>query len=167
MKGSIRENEEFQSRDVEFDPITKFLQVKTILVTGATGFPSKAVWSIWMARNDKIFNGKSVRVEDLLFHSKLRALVWLNATKGDSLGDFDGWWDNPRYVVNHKQVKGSSDLCWMKFSVACLVSLDHSAGGGVLIANGGVYKALFSGLMTQSNYFGCLVNCSCGIGNIY
>ncbi|KAK8662580.1 hypothetical protein V6N13_092150 [Hibiscus sabdariffa] len=39
----------------------------------------------------------------------------------------------------------------MKFSVACLVSSDHSAGGAVLIANGGVYRALFSGPVTQSN----------------
>ncbi|KAK8982524.1 hypothetical protein V6N11_046444 [Hibiscus sabdariffa] len=33
----------------------------------------------------------------------------------------------------------------MKFSVACLVSSDHSACGGVLIVNGGVFRALFSG----------------------
>ncbi|KAK8683354.1 hypothetical protein V6N13_039416 [Hibiscus sabdariffa] len=41
MKGSTREDEQFQNQDMEFDRIAKFVQGKTILVTGATGFLSK------------------------------------------------------------------------------------------------------------------------------
>ncbi|KAK8638356.1 hypothetical protein V6N13_136787 [Hibiscus sabdariffa] len=43
MKGGMRKNEEFQNQDsdMEIDNVAKFLQGKTILVTGATGFLSK------------------------------------------------------------------------------------------------------------------------------
>ncbi|PPS09878.1 hypothetical protein GOBAR_AA10769 [Gossypium barbadense] len=41
MKEMIRENDERQNQDMDLDNVTKFLQGKTILVTGATGFLAK------------------------------------------------------------------------------------------------------------------------------
>ncbi|KAK8508030.1 hypothetical protein V6N12_025138 [Hibiscus sabdariffa] len=48
-------------------------------------------------------------------------------------------------------VKGPYDTRWLKFSVAGLVSSDISACGGVLIANGGVFRALFFGPVAHSS----------------
>ncbi|KAK8563113.1 hypothetical protein V6N12_011169 [Hibiscus sabdariffa] len=44
----------------------------------------------------KFSTPKQSYVEDLLFHSKLRAFIWLKASKDDSLGIFEWWWENPR-----------------------------------------------------------------------
>ncbi|KAE8719516.1 Fatty acyl-CoA reductase 1 [Hibiscus syriacus] len=41
MEGKIREDEEFQIPETELDHVAKFLQGKTILITGATGFLAK------------------------------------------------------------------------------------------------------------------------------
>ncbi|KAK8979542.1 hypothetical protein V6N11_073538 [Hibiscus sabdariffa] len=59
--------------------------------------------------------------------------------------------EGSRFLANHKQVKGPYDTRWLKFSVAGLVSSDISACGGVLIANGGVFRALFFGPVAHSS----------------
>ncbi|KAL4347004.1 hypothetical protein GQ457_17G015210 [Hibiscus cannabinus] len=87
----------------------------------------------------------------MLFHSKLRTLIWLKASIGEPLGDLDGWWDNLRFLAKRNKVVGSISSSWLKFSVASLVAAEYSVCRGVLIPNGGNFRAIFSGPMPPSN----------------
>ncbi|KAE8656132.1 hypothetical protein F3Y22_tig00117009pilonHSYRG00031 [Hibiscus syriacus] len=46
MEEKMREDEEFQNPVMELDHVAKFLQGKTILITGATGFLAKGAYTI-------------------------------------------------------------------------------------------------------------------------
>ncbi|KAK8658944.1 hypothetical protein V6N13_029163 [Hibiscus sabdariffa] len=54
-----------------------------------------ALWSIWLMRNEKIYDNKYAIVKDLLFNTKMRALVWVNASKTSSIENVAAWWESP------------------------------------------------------------------------
>ncbi|KAL4346504.1 hypothetical protein GQ457_17G003960 [Hibiscus cannabinus] len=39
------------------------------------------LWSVWLAHNDKVFNGKLTTPKDILFSTELRALMWVKASE--------------------------------------------------------------------------------------
>ncbi|KAK9019234.1 hypothetical protein V6N11_053760 [Hibiscus sabdariffa] len=82
--------------------------------------------------NECIFENKKVSAKDLLFNTKMRALVWVKAAKGDSIENVDAWWDNP---VECQEVAGESVGC-----------------GGVLRISDGTLRALFFGPLHCSGY---------------
>ncbi|KAL4384663.1 hypothetical protein GQ457_15G028880 [Hibiscus cannabinus] len=57
----------FKFRDNKEDEEAWFISVAAYL------------WSLWIARNDKIFEGKTSNFLDLLYQAKLKALTWLKA----------------------------------------------------------------------------------------
>ena len=49
------------------------------------------LWTIWLARNESIFNGKEWKGEEVVFLCKLRAFYWINEMeKVKGLGRRDG-----------------------------------------------------------------------------
>ncbi|KAL4352748.1 hypothetical protein GQ457_06G007230 [Hibiscus cannabinus] len=84
-----------------------------------------ALWVVWCARNDKIFNKKHSNPVEWMFQSKLRALVWLKTAKGKNLGELKGWWEDPRCDVLVQDVKSQGTSESFRFTV--LVSHENSA----------------------------------------
>ncbi|KAK8584152.1 hypothetical protein V6N12_068400 [Hibiscus sabdariffa] len=54
-----------------------------------------ALWSIWLTRNGLVFNGKVVKINDILFNTKMRTLLWLRVLQEKVLLRDDVWWDDP------------------------------------------------------------------------
>ncbi|MBA0654615.1 hypothetical protein Goklo_021583 [Gossypium klotzschianum] len=82
-----------------------------------------ACWSVWLARNKLVFERKWSTTNSLLFHSKMRALMWCP----------------PRYG-------------WVKFNVSGVANEDEVECGAVLRDSDGVARALFSGLVATKDY---------------
>ncbi|XP_039006036.1 uncharacterized protein LOC120133535 [Hibiscus syriacus] len=61
--------------------------------------------SCWLARDDKVFNGKSSNIDDTLFNIKSRAIIWIKALQVECLVNFDGWWDNFVLYPFNAQIK--------------------------------------------------------------
>ncbi|KAK8658936.1 hypothetical protein V6N13_029155 [Hibiscus sabdariffa] len=91
-------------------------------------------------RNEKISDNKYARVKDFLFNTKMRALVWVNASKTCSIENVDAWWENP-----------STFFCgWQElyslFFIINVSLLGESVGcGGILRTSEGVLRVLFFG----------------------
>ncbi|GMI67424.1 hypothetical protein HRI_000411700 [Hibiscus trionum] len=110
-----------------------------------------AFWSIWLARNEKLFQNKSIDSSDLLFISKMRALIWCKATKPDSKLDEIRWWENPMSSILSQIYKppinprdNVQDGCLI-FNVDGAASPNLAGCGGVLCSKNGIIKAMFSG----------------------
>ncbi|KAL4353390.1 hypothetical protein GQ457_06G002990 [Hibiscus cannabinus] len=113
------------------------------------------LWSIWIARNDMIFNDKKASVADLLFHSKLRALIWLKASLAGSIGDLEGWWDNPLCVVYTPLLQAaarSTIFGRLTFSIVGLAFPNHVGCGGILRSENGTIRAIFLGSVALLGY---------------
>ncbi|KAK8661902.1 hypothetical protein V6N13_091490 [Hibiscus sabdariffa] len=54
-----------------------------------------ALWSIWLARNELVFNDKSLPATDILFYSRIRALMWSKVAVEASFTNEVEWWTNP------------------------------------------------------------------------
>ncbi|KAK9017179.1 hypothetical protein V6N11_079661 [Hibiscus sabdariffa] len=70
-----------------------------------------ALWSIWLARCEMLFNGKLISVNELLFLSKLRALFWLNVGKEDWNFDLEVWWQNPSSFLSSGLSSAKASWC--------------------------------------------------------
>ncbi|KAL4361944.1 hypothetical protein GQ457_04G018060 [Hibiscus cannabinus] len=60
------------------------------------------LWSIWLARNDRVFNGKVSTANDIMFYTKLRALMWVKSIPNLELRDEARWWAEPRSWIQCK-----------------------------------------------------------------
>ncbi|TYH19981.1 hypothetical protein ES288_A05G395600v1 [Gossypium darwinii] len=83
-----------------------------------------ACWTIWLARNGLVFYGRKVHMENLVFQSKMRALLWIRLV--------------------HNEIMMQENF-WLKFNV-CGISKEDKAGcGGVLRDMEGIARGIFSG----------------------
>ncbi|GMI85548.1 hypothetical protein like AT4G29090 [Hibiscus trionum] len=111
-----------------------------------------AIWSLWLARNEKAFKEKDTNPIDLLFYKKLRTLFWFKATKEDFLPSIDEWWENPGCILDSHANNKVVDFCWspprtgfIKFNVDGAVKNEAAGCGGVLRTHEGVMRAVFAG----------------------
>ncbi|KAE8661235.1 hypothetical protein F3Y22_tig00116937pilonHSYRG00269 [Hibiscus syriacus] len=89
-----------------------------------------AAWSIWLNRNEIVFNGKRFVFNDLIFFSKLRALVWLKALKDNQLVNEELWWENPRTCLNSTHILMQHATC-LVFEIAGAASRGGSGCGAL------------------------------------
>ncbi|KAK5837513.1 hypothetical protein PVK06_013323 [Gossypium arboreum] len=88
-------------------------------------------WSIWLARNEIVFDNKVLTMDTLIFHSKMRALLWVRAATEECRFQERLWWLCP-YRCGLSNSGGAA--------------LEGESGvGGVMRDEEGIVRALFSG----------------------
>ncbi|KAK5835102.1 hypothetical protein PVK06_010788 [Gossypium arboreum] len=96
---------------------------------------SKSLWlisiatscrSVWLARNEMVFERKVLSMDTLIFHSKMRALLWVRFQSC-----YMGW---------HCPPHG-----WLNFNISWMTIGEAMGYGGVLRDEEGNVRALFSG----------------------
>ncbi|KAK5834475.1 hypothetical protein PVK06_018354 [Gossypium arboreum] len=80
-----------------------------------------AVWSIWLARNEMVFDNKVLTMDTLVFHAKMRALLWSRAAFDECRFHERLWWFCPYKCCLSKSDPGG--WCfpphgWFKFNVS-------------------------------------------------
>jgi hypothetical protein len=58
-----------------------------------------SIWSIWKARNNRVFNGTTITVDRLNFSIKVHALWWFKARKKGFCFILDHWMLNPKTCI--------------------------------------------------------------------
>ncbi|MBA0724647.1 hypothetical protein Golax_021322, partial [Gossypium laxum] len=96
---------------------------------------SASCWIVWLARNNKIFNRTSTNLDTMLYHSKMRSLMWARAVHEDCQFSNGYWWCWPK----------PPPPGWMKFNVVGVALEDEVGCGGILRDDKGVACALFLG----------------------
>ncbi|KAB2063727.1 hypothetical protein ES319_A10G237100v1 [Gossypium barbadense] len=86
---------------------------------------STACWSAWLARNELVFEKRWPKMSNLVFLTKIRALMWIRAVYDELKVD---------------------EKIWVKFNVSGVESEGDAGCGGVLRNSEGVVRAMFSGL---------------------
>ncbi|TYJ38376.1 hypothetical protein E1A91_A05G439600v1 [Gossypium mustelinum] len=105
-------------------------------------------WSIRLARNEIVFYNKVLTMDTLIFHSKLRALLWVRAAAEECRFQERLWWLYPyRCRLSNS---GSAGWCFpplgcLKFNVSGVALEGESSVGGVMRDKEGIVRALFSG----------------------
>ncbi|TYH21186.1 hypothetical protein ES288_A04G023000v1 [Gossypium darwinii] len=117
-----------------------------------------ACWTVWLARNELIFDKKRVYMENLVYQSKMRALLWIRSIHEEIFLKENLWWISPlRCQVDSIKSKPAVfcwrplPVGWLKFNV-CGIELEDKAGcGGVLRDMEGVARVIFSGAVNVNN----------------
>ncbi|KAL4309434.1 hypothetical protein GQ457_01G012280 [Hibiscus cannabinus] len=64
-----------------------------------------AKWSLWLARNERVFMAKSFSIKDLIFYAKMRALIWIKAVNESVLLSEKNWWNSPKVYINNQVIQ--------------------------------------------------------------
>ncbi|KAL4388766.1 hypothetical protein GQ457_09G007400 [Hibiscus cannabinus] len=100
---------------------------------------------------DFVFNGKSQRIKDILFYTKLRSLAWVKASKDDLNINIDEWWLNPESSLigthNPPVLWDFHSADTVNFNIHVAATTNRAGVGGMLRTKGGVIRAIFSRLI--------------------
>ncbi|KAB2004100.1 hypothetical protein ES319_D11G175200v1 [Gossypium barbadense] len=108
--------------DVNWTGVQKSLWLIAILAS---------CWTVWLARNDKVFDRTLINLDTMLYHSKMRALMWARAVLDECQFLECYWWYWPAKCSSSRSMLSRTE--------------DVAGCGGVLRDNKGVACALFSG----------------------
>ncbi|KAG8473346.1 hypothetical protein CXB51_035460 [Gossypium anomalum] len=105
-------------------------------------------WSIWLAKNEMVFENKVLSMDTLIFHSNMRALLRVRAAFDECRIEEKLWWFCPYKCNFPKSV--SRGWCypphgWLKFNVSGIDSESALGGRGVMRDEESIVRALFSG----------------------
>ncbi|KAK8992789.1 hypothetical protein V6N11_048859 [Hibiscus sabdariffa] len=103
-----------------------------------------ALWVLWCARNDKIFNQKDASTKSCIFQAKLISLIWLKTSNGKKVGELDGWWYSPKNLGTLKFESKRTAECTYKFTVVVVVIRRGWGIGGVLLTGKCDIRSIFS-----------------------
>ncbi|KAH1084276.1 hypothetical protein J1N35_024037 [Gossypium stocksii] len=112
---------------------------------------SAACWPVWLARNELVFDRKWPTISSLVFHSKIRALMWIRSVHEELKVDERIWWVCPYRSRSNIKKSGLSgrfwcplSFGWVKFNI-CGVEIEDEVGcGGMLRDSDGMTRELFS-----------------------
>ncbi|XP_040934309.1 uncharacterized protein [Gossypium hirsutum] len=89
---------------------------------------------------------------NLVFQSKMRALLWIRSNHNEIMLQEKFWWLAPQRcrVVSHKSNADVSfwrppPCGWLKFNVCGIAKEDKAGGGGILRDMEGIARGIFSG----------------------
>ncbi|KAH1130478.1 hypothetical protein J1N35_001856 [Gossypium stocksii] len=106
-------------------------------------------WSIWLARNEMVFERKVLLMYMLIFHSKMKILLWVRAAFDECMVQERLWWFclyKCRFSKSGPWGWSYPPKGWLKFNVSSIVSEVALGGsGGVLRDEEEIVRALFSG----------------------
>ncbi|KAE8725928.1 hypothetical protein F3Y22_tig00008013pilonHSYRG00240 [Hibiscus syriacus] len=113
-----------------------------------------ALWGIWLARNELIFENKSTSLKDLPFCVKMRAFLWIRAVNESLILVEADWWNdptgclaiNPPCLAWNPPAAGS-----LKFNVDGAFKDSLAGCGGILRDSKGNIKAKFSSPIHAEN----------------
>ncbi|KAG8480375.1 hypothetical protein CXB51_024544 [Gossypium anomalum] len=96
-------------------------------------------WMVWLSLNGIVFERLVTTLDALLFHSKMRALMWAKVTHNEYIFSKSDCWSWPvKYCVGGRSIR-TWDLVWdpppmgrIKFNVAGAVMNEITTCGGVL-----------------------------------
>ncbi|KAG8473851.1 hypothetical protein CXB51_036041 [Gossypium anomalum] len=113
---------------------------------------SAVCWSVWLARNELVFEKRWPKMSNLVFLTKIRALMWIRAVYNELKVDEKIWWICPVRSWSGGKKFGSGGNFWcppyfggVKFNVSGVESEGVAGCGGVLRNSEGVVRAVFSG----------------------
>ncbi|KAK5837223.1 hypothetical protein PVK06_013033 [Gossypium arboreum] len=73
---------------------------------------SASCWSVWLARNEIVFKRTSTSMDTLLFHSKMRSLMWVRAVHEDIQIQASTWWLCPSKCTPSRNKRNETVLHW-------------------------------------------------------
>jgi hypothetical protein len=78
-----------------------------------------SIWSIWKARNDRVFNDTIISIDMLLFFIKVHVWWWFKARKPGFCCDLNHWILNPKVYIGFRTrwLCNLFSLCLNSFSV--------------------------------------------------
>ncbi|KAG8492339.1 hypothetical protein CXB51_009663 [Gossypium anomalum] len=95
--------------------------------------------SVWLARNEIVFDRKWLTMSSLVFHSKKWALMWVRSIQEELKVDERSWWICPFRSWSDLKKSGLSGRLWcpsnfgcVKFNVCSVANEDEVGCGGVL-----------------------------------
>ncbi|MBA0764641.1 hypothetical protein Gotri_013968, partial [Gossypium trilobum] len=98
---------------------------------------STACWTIWLARNGLVFESRRVSMENLIFQSKMRALLWIRSIYNEVMLQDNFWWIclNKCRIDTIISNSAASFLRptphgWLKFNVCGVAKEDRAGYGG-------------------------------------
>ncbi|KAL4290501.1 hypothetical protein GQ457_14G019430 [Hibiscus cannabinus] len=107
-----------------------------------------AIWNLWKAQNEIIFNNKVHKMFGLVFFTKIIALFWIKATNFAGLLDESSWWDDPVSSISMLNLSGErlslSPVGTITVTINGAACHDRAGCGGVLREALGNIRLLFS-----------------------
>ncbi|MBA0569100.1 hypothetical protein Golob_006556, partial [Gossypium lobatum] len=93
-------------------------------------------WIVWLSRNGIVFERLVTTIDALLFHPKMRVLMWARAIHNECIFSESDWWSSlVKCIVGGRSMR-SRDLVWdpppmgrIKFNVAGFVMNEIAACG--------------------------------------
>ncbi|XP_017624599.1 uncharacterized protein LOC108468219 [Gossypium arboreum] len=116
-----------------------------------------ACWTIWFARNGLIFDNRRVCMENLMFLTKMRALLWIRSIHDEIMLKEDIWWISPLRCRLESAKSNFAVFCRrsppvgkLKFIVNGVEFKEKAGYGGILRDMEGSARALFSGAVVTN-----------------
>lgn len=67
---------------------------------------------MWLVRNELVFDRKWPTINTLLFHSKMRGLVWVRAIQNELRIQESSWWLRPFKILFNFNKSGVGGRLW-------------------------------------------------------
>ncbi|TYH87967.1 hypothetical protein ES332_D01G154800v1 [Gossypium tomentosum] len=94
-------------------------------------------WSVWLARNEMVFERKVLSMDKLIFHSKMRALLWVRAAFDECMLQERLWWlSSSKWRFDSKPVTLGwryPPHGWLKFNISRM-EIEEVIGCGTLFS---------------------------------
>ncbi|KAG8492236.1 hypothetical protein CXB51_009886 [Gossypium anomalum] len=119
---------------------------------------SAACWTVWLGRNGMVFESRRVSMENLIFQTKMRALLWIRSVYNEVMLQENLWWIFlNRCRIDNFIFKSATSFWhppphgWLKFNVWGVAKEDSAGCGGVFRDKEGVARVLFSGSVVAND----------------
>ncbi|TYH78084.1 hypothetical protein ES332_D04G200700v1 [Gossypium tomentosum] len=117
-----------------------------------------ACWTVWLARNGMVFERRMMTMENLIFQSNMRVLLWIRSVYDELMLQENFWWICPNRCRIDSIKSKPAALIWcppphgcLNVNICGIANEDRASNGGVLRDKEGVARALFSGSVVAND----------------